>query len=196
MCLYLWLKVLASISLLRVVRRTMLTSEEADKWRPGERRRRAETPRQPRSSQTFVAGGELAMRPSNMGIRLAANASADPATSPLTVLPGVGATVQYSTQGGTGFFRNVDGGLPRDTEDASSQETSAALPARRPAALRRIDDEGNAVPGSQDAELAAQASTALNLEDESRESRRVQRSQRLPLADAETSPFIQEGKFC
>ena len=111
------------------------------------------------------------MRPSNMGIQSAASA---PMPQPGTPIGG---------------------------------EHSLESPLFPPSQLRRLNEEGASVPGSQDMELATQASRALNLDDEARDHSRSQRwtvgtptatdsSQRLPLADAASSPFIREGRFC
>jgi hypothetical protein len=83
----------------------MLESEEADLMKTGE------------PPPVFVAGGELGMRPSNMGIRSAVN------------------------RGGT-------------------SDVDLAPPTQ----LRRINEDGDAVPGSQDSELARRTQVQLQIE--------------------------------
>ena len=83
----------------------MLNSQEADTWRPGE------------PQPVFIPGGELTMRPSNMGIQSAARASTD------LVLQTMGAPA------------------------------ASALTHARPSQRRRLDEEGDAVPGSQESAL-------------------------------------------
>ena len=93
-----------------------LTSEEADMIRPGE------------VPLSFVPGGELTMRPSNMGIPAAAIAS---------VVPAAPSSGREPSPGGT-------------TSDAES-------PSAPPSQLRRINEGEEAVPGSQDSDLALRA---------------------------------------
>ena len=104
----------------------MLESEEADMMRLGE------------PPPVFVAGGELAMRPSNMGIQSAASIEMDLASTNETV------------------HDTLEGAAPPGIDDGSAPP---------PSRLRRINEKGGAVPGSQDSALAAQAQQQLGISD-------------------------------
>ena len=96
---------------------------------------KADTRRLGEPPPIFAAGSEWTMRTSNMGIQSAASFSHQ-------------ATGTVGTQSAS-----------QDT--ASTQDDSPP----RPLSLRRIDDSGGAVPGSQDTELAERAARSMVIDD-------------------------------
>ena len=99
----------------------------------------------PRGIAAAVMGTQDPTRPPNMGIHPAASDSADPVTL-IAGLPGEGMTIQTSAGGSVGPASNA-----ADEED------------QPPSQLRRLDENGGAVPGSQDSELASRAQRELNI---------------------------------
>ena len=146
----------------------ILTSEEADRFDPGGSAAVVRS-----APPGFVVGGDLAMRPSNMGIQSAAIASMNP------VAPSTGARadrmldsdIPVPTTPPLAPTRHP--GTPLGGEHRPPSTHTPPSPQREPPVQRRrLDEEGDAVPGSQDAALADRAQAALSLTDPPERARR------------------------
>ena len=150
------------LSLRAVLRMIPTSGEAAAGIRPGE------------AATCFISGGNLAMRPSNMGIQ--------PAVS------------ERANQSPTAESNQANLPVSQSAAGRRSQAWATSPTGPRPALLRRVNADGDAVPGSQDSELASRARRSLNLgSEETRE-----RPRRLALADNTVAPLslIQQGRFC
>ena len=104
------------------------------------------------------------MRPSNMGIPVAATISSDPVTPPTgREVPSSAQARQPGTPIGGEHSIPVPSTSRMAPRDLTQQSTHADDDSTPPSQLRRINEGGDAIPGSQDAALALQTEHQLRI---------------------------------